>query len=52
MTVLDVGTGTGLLAREAAALVGPRNVIGVDPSLQMMIAGRHQSAVRLVRGVG
>jgi demethylmenaquinone methyltransferase/2-methoxy-6-polyprenyl-1,4-benzoquinol methylase len=51
-TVLDVGTGTGLVAREAAAIVGARGVIGVDPSLQMMTVGRDRTAVRLVRGVG
>jgi demethylmenaquinone methyltransferase/2-methoxy-6-polyprenyl-1,4-benzoquinol methylase len=37
MTVLDIGTGTGLVAREAAALVGdPHLVIGVDPSPGMI----------------
>src|SRR6187401_2615570 len=51
-TVLDVGTGTGLVAREAASIVGARRVIGVDPSFQMMVAGRDRTDVRLVRGVG
>src|SRR5580658_909763 len=33
MRVLDIGTGTGLTAREAFALVGPSGeVTGVDPS--------------------
>jgi demethylmenaquinone methyltransferase/2-methoxy-6-polyprenyl-1,4-benzoquinol methylase len=37
MRVLDIGTGTGLTAREAATLVGPSgNVVGVDPSAGMM----------------
>ncbi|MEO7774127.1 MAG: class I SAM-dependent methyltransferase [Steroidobacteraceae bacterium] len=37
MTVLDIGTGTGLVAREAATLVGdPSLVIGVDPSPGMI----------------
>lgn len=36
-TVLDVGTGTGLLAREALALVGPQGCVrGVDPSPGML----------------
>ena len=35
--VLDVGIGTGLLAREALALIGPRGrLIGVDPSPGMI----------------
>ncbi len=41
MDVLDVGTGTGLVAREALALVGPTGrVIGVDPSAGMMAQAR------------
>lgn len=37
MQVLDVGIGTGLLAREAQALVGPDGrLTGVDPSAGMM----------------
>ena len=40
MRVIDVGTGTGLVAREAARLVGPRGaVLGVDPSPAMMANG-------------
>jgi demethylmenaquinone methyltransferase/2-methoxy-6-polyprenyl-1,4-benzoquinol methylase len=36
MTVLDVGTGTGLLAREIVYLLGSSGgVIGVDPSMAM-----------------
>lgn len=35
--VLDVGIGTGLVAREALALIGPRGrLVGVDPSPGMM----------------
>ena len=53
MTVLDVGTGTGLLAREVAAVVGSRgHVTGIDPSFQMMSAGRHRETVRFVQGLG
>src|SRR6202035_4289930 len=34
---LDVGTGTGLTARAALAMVGPRGaVVGVDPSMGML----------------
>ena len=36
-TVLDVGCGTGLLAREALALIGPQGrLVGVDPSPGML----------------
>jgi demethylmenaquinone methyltransferase / 2-methoxy-6-polyprenyl-1,4-benzoquinol methylase len=53
MTVLDVGTGTGLLAREAAAVVGSSGrVTGIDPSFQMMTAGRTRKSVRFVQGLG
>ncbi len=35
--VLDVGIGTGLVAREALAMIGPRGrLVGVDPSPGMM----------------
>jgi demethylmenaquinone methyltransferase/2-methoxy-6-polyprenyl-1,4-benzoquinol methylase len=41
MHVLDVGTGTGLLAREALALCAPGgSVTGVDPSAGMMAQAR------------
>jgi demethylmenaquinone methyltransferase/2-methoxy-6-polyprenyl-1,4-benzoquinol methylase len=37
MHVLDVGIGTGLLAREALPLIGPSGrLVGVDPSVGMM----------------
>ncbi len=51
MRVLDIGTGTGLTAREAAALVGPTgSVVGVDPSSGMMECAHVPAGVRLVRG--
>ena len=41
MRVLDVGLGTGLLAREAVRIVGnPALVVGVDPSLGMLKAAQ------------
>jgi demethylmenaquinone methyltransferase / 2-methoxy-6-polyprenyl-1,4-benzoquinol methylase len=53
MCVLDVGTGTGLLAREIVHVLGPSGgVIGLDPSAKMMAAGRGRTNVRLVQGVG
>lgn len=48
--VLDVGTGTGLVAREALAIVGPSgSVVGVDPSPGMM-GQAHLQGVELLRG--
>jgi demethylmenaquinone methyltransferase/2-methoxy-6-polyprenyl-1,4-benzoquinol methylase len=51
MRVLDIGTGTGLTAREAAHLVGAgTEVIGVDPSTGMLQRADVPGDVRLVRG--
>ena len=51
MQVIDVGTGTGLVAREAVRLVGPRgSVLGVDPSAAMLANARAMGGVRLVLG--
>jgi demethylmenaquinone methyltransferase/2-methoxy-6-polyprenyl-1,4-benzoquinol methylase len=53
MRVLDVGTGTGQLAREAALLVGSAGrVIGLDPSREMMAAGEHTDTIVNVQGLG
>jgi len=53
MRVLDVGTGTGLLAREVAQLAGPAGrVVGLDPSVRMMEAGARQIACSRVQAVG
>ena len=53
MQVLDVGTGTGLLAREIVHTLGSSDrVVGLDPSWQMMATGRRQLSIRFVQGVG
>jgi demethylmenaquinone methyltransferase/2-methoxy-6-polyprenyl-1,4-benzoquinol methylase len=53
MHVLDVGTGTGLLAREIVHLLGPSGrVVGLDPSWNMMAAGRRALNLRFVQGLG
>jgi demethylmenaquinone methyltransferase / 2-methoxy-6-polyprenyl-1,4-benzoquinol methylase len=51
MSVIDVGTGTGLLARAAAAIVAdPALVTGVDPSAGMIAHARVPAGVRLLPG--
>jgi demethylmenaquinone methyltransferase / 2-methoxy-6-polyprenyl-1,4-benzoquinol methylase len=51
MSVLDIGTGTGLVARAAAQIVGdPALVLGVDPSPGMMRNAQVPPGVRLVLG--
>jgi len=53
MRVLDVGTGTGLLAREIVKILGSSDsVVGLDPSWRMMLAGRGRPGIRLVQGIG
>jgi demethylmenaquinone methyltransferase / 2-methoxy-6-polyprenyl-1,4-benzoquinol methylase len=51
MRVLDIGTGTGLVAREAAAIVGdPRLVTGVEPSAGMIGNAKVPAGVQLLPG--
>ena len=51
MTLLDVATGTGQVARAAASILGdPRRVIGLDPSAGMLREARKVHSSPLVRG--
>jgi demethylmenaquinone methyltransferase/2-methoxy-6-polyprenyl-1,4-benzoquinol methylase len=51
MKVLDVGIGTGLVASQAARIVGdPTLVTGVDPSPGMMGSARLPAGVALLQG--
>ena len=51
MKVLDVATGTGLVARAAAGVVqDPRSVVGIDPSGGMLRQARRTFAGPLVQG--
>jgi demethylmenaquinone methyltransferase/2-methoxy-6-polyprenyl-1,4-benzoquinol methylase len=51
MTVVDVGTGTGLLARAAAQIIGDgAQVTGVDPSPGMLEHAKVPAGVRLLSG--
>jgi demethylmenaquinone methyltransferase/2-methoxy-6-polyprenyl-1,4-benzoquinol methylase len=54
MKVLDVGTGTGLLAREIARVTGGRDpIVGVDPSRSMLsVCRKGSAAATLVQAVG
>lgn len=53
MRVLDVGTGTGLLAREIVHLLGSSGrIVGLDPSWSMMTAGRRELNLPFVQGLG
>lgn len=50
---LDVGTGTGLIACEAARLAGgTAGIIGLDPSAGMLAELRRKLPLAVVRGVG
>lgn len=49
--VLDIATGTGVVARAAASITGdPSSVIGLDPSFGMLIAGREKAYFANVQG--
>jgi len=53
MMLLDVATGTGLVAREAIAVLGdPKRLVALDPSEGMLRECRKVAPGRLVRGVG
>jgi len=51
MRILDVGVGTGLVARRAARIVGnPTLVTGLDPSPGMLGSARLPAGVKLIEG--
>ncbi|HZN54957.1 MAG TPA: class I SAM-dependent methyltransferase [Candidatus Polarisedimenticolaceae bacterium] len=51
MDVLDVAVGTGLVAREAVAIVGdPRRVVGLDPSIGMLRSASEPLSIVTVQG--
>lgn len=47
--VLDVATGTGLVAREAARIAGKNNIIGLDMSAGMLAQCRQNLPIALVQ---
>jgi demethylmenaquinone methyltransferase / 2-methoxy-6-polyprenyl-1,4-benzoquinol methylase len=51
MSLVDVAVGTGLVAREAARIIGdPALIVGVDPSPGMLESAKVPAGVRLMRG--
>jgi demethylmenaquinone methyltransferase/2-methoxy-6-polyprenyl-1,4-benzoquinol methylase len=45
MRLLDLATGTGVVARAAAQVTGePRSIVGMDPSIGMLRSGKTESA--------
>ena len=46
--VLDIATGTGVVAREALPVA--HSVIGLDPSIGMLLAGREKATIANVQG--
>src|SRR5438105_2070339 len=49
--VLDIATGTGVVARAAAQVIGDESaVIGLDPSIGMLIAGREKALFSNIQG--
>jgi demethylmenaquinone methyltransferase/2-methoxy-6-polyprenyl-1,4-benzoquinol methylase len=53
MRVLDVAAGTGLTSRGAVALTGAAtNVVGLDPSIEMLREARKTLGISIVQGVG
>jgi demethylmenaquinone methyltransferase/2-methoxy-6-polyprenyl-1,4-benzoquinol methylase len=53
MKILDVATGTGLVARAAIQLgVRPGDITGLDPSRVMLQRNRQRQAIALVQGFG
>lgn len=50
--MLDVATGTGVVARAARKLAGERGITGLDPSIGMLLAGREAQRMPCVQSVG
>ena len=53
MTVIDIGVGTGLVARQAVEIVGDATLVtGIDPSAGMMAHAHLPVGVKLLEGKG
>jgi len=51
MDVLDLATGTGIVAQAAASLTSEDRVTGIDPSQGMLEQARKGTSLRYVRGI-
>jgi demethylmenaquinone methyltransferase / 2-methoxy-6-polyprenyl-1,4-benzoquinol methylase len=50
--VLDIATGTGVVARATASITGDSSsVVGLDPSMGMLVAGREKARLTNVQGM-
>jgi demethylmenaquinone methyltransferase / 2-methoxy-6-polyprenyl-1,4-benzoquinol methylase len=53
MKLLDVATGTGLVARAALQLgLSPQEIVGLDPSTGMLRQNQHRQSIALVQAFG
>src|SRR5205823_4109079 len=53
MQMLDVGTGTGLVAKQALRIVGEAGAVtGVDPGIGMLAAGALPGRIRAIAAMG
>ena len=52
MKLLDVASGTGVVARAGASVAGPENVVGLEPSIGMLMAGRRKMRLSAVQAMG
>src|SRR5215831_9667850 len=52
MRMLDVATGTGLMARSADVILGGAGAVtGVDPSMAMLRGGQELRSIRVARAI-
>ena len=52
MKLLDLASGTGGVARAATSVIDVSDIVSLDPSLGMLLAGRERKRLRLTQGPG
>ena len=50
MRMLDLATGTGIVARAASSIIPSRDITALDPSIGMMLAGREKLPLTVAQG--